>query len=414
MSKALLWFALALLAGAGLLELIEKDNGYVLISLGKTSIEMSFWSAVAILVVIVGSVWGVWRLVRGSYKTTRVAVNSILFGQSRRAQKHTARGLIDFMEGNWKQARRQLLKSVGKAETPLINYLAAARSAYELGDQKEAFKLLHQAEKSAPNSELAVALTQARMQLLDKKYEQCVATLERAKRAAPKHPVVLDLLRQVYFEVQDWSGLQKLLPELRRHKIGSPQELDVLEQQLYRALLVETGEQAKRQLGKERLKTIESQWYSLPVNVQKQPAMVAIYVEQLLANMGDEEAETILRKTLQKQWDEKLLQLYGKVKGRDQQRQLLMAETWLKERPGNAGLMLTLGRLCLRNELWGRAREYFESSLRLQKDPEAFAELARLLAHLGEHEKSTDYYQQGLLLTTHGLPELPQPHLTVQ
>ena len=129
---------------------------------------------------------------------------------------------------------------------PLINYLAAARSAYELGDQDEAFKLLHRAEQSAPNSELAVSLTQARMQLLDKKYEQCLATLERAKRVSPKHPVVLELLRRVYLEVQDWQGLRELLPELRRIKIGKPEELELLEEKLSLALLVETGERAEK------------------------------------------------------------------------------------------------------------------------------------------------------------------------
>jgi len=412
MRRVLLGIAIALLAGAGLLELIEKDSGYVLISLGKTSVEMSFWVALTIVLLLLGVSWSGWRLLRGGYRTSQRAVNSLLFGHTRRAQKRTARGLIDFMEGNWKQAHRLLLRSVGNAETPLINYLAAARSAYEFGDQDEAFRLLHRAEDSAPGSTLAVALTQARMQLLGKKYEQCVATLERAKRAAPKHPVVLDLLRQVYVAVSDWQGLEKLLPQLRRYKVGKTEALDQLEQRLYRALLQEAGDQAKRQQGKERLATLEKQWYSFPTVIQRQIPMVATYVEQLIANQGDEEAELILRKTLQRQWDERLLRLYGKVKGRDVQRQLLTAESWLKERPGNAGLMLTLGRLCLRNQLWGRAREYFESSLRLQKDAEVFAELARLLAHLGEHEKSTEFYQQGLLLTTHGLPELPQPHLS--
>ena len=63
----------------------------------------------------------------------------------------------------------------------------------------------------------------------------------------------------------------------------------------------------------------------------------------------------------------------------------------------------------MRNELWGKARQYFEQSLNFQPRGETCAELARLLAALGEHEASTKYYQQGLLLMTHRLPGLPLP-----
>ena len=54
-------------------------------------------------------------------------------------------------------------------------------------------------------------------------------------------------------------------------------------------------------------------------------------------------------------------------------------------------------------------REYFETSNKLVASSEACAELGRLLGKLGKHELSNDYFHQGLLLSTHGLPELPMP-----
>jgi HemY protein len=65
------------------------------------------------------------------------------------------------------------------------------------------------------------------------------------------------------------------------------------------------------------------------------------------------------------------------VRGSDPARQLQTAEGWLKEHPADPSLLLTLGRLCLQTSLWGKARDYLESSLRLQRNPEACAELAR-------------------------------------
>src|SRR5690606_18301091 len=133
------------------------------------------------------------------------------------------------------------------------------------------------------------------------------------------------------------------------------------------------------------------------------------YAQQLIDNQFPQEAEALVRKTLEKNWDPRLVHLYGLIPDPEPHQQLLSAESWLKKRPGDSLLMLTLGRLCLRNELWGRARNYFQTSLGLQEHPETCAELARLLAHLGEHQQSTEYYQKGLLLTTQKLPNLPQP-----
>jgi hypothetical protein len=67
---------------------------------------------------------------------------------------------------------------------------------------------------------------------------------------------------------------------------------------------------------------------------------------------------------LKRKYDSHLARLYGLVRGSDPARQLQTAEGWLKEHPADPSLLLTLGRLCLQNSLWGKARDYLESSLR--------------------------------------------------
>ncbi|MNN98062.1 hypothetical protein D3C81_2173590 [compost metagenome] len=70
---------------------------------------------------------------------------------------------------------------------------------------------------------------------------------------------------------------------------------------------------------------------------------------------------------------------------------------------------MTLGRLSLQNRLWGKARDYLESSLRFERNPETCAELARLLASLGETERSNQLFQEGLGLLDERLLALPLP-----
>ena len=72
-----------------------------------------------------------------------------------------------------------------------------------------------------------------------------------------------------------------------------------------------------------------------------------------------------------------------------------------------------LGRLCARDKLWGKARDYFESSYRLERTPEVCAELGRLILALGEPKVAAAYYREGLQIGESGLPELPMPESTV-
>ena len=83
----------------------------------------------------------------------------------------------------------------------------------------------------------------------------------------------------------------------------------------------------------------------------------------------------------------------------------MAAEGWLKERPNDPRLLLTLGRISLMNEAWSKAREYFETSLRLARSREVYGELGRLCVALGESERGGEY----LARATVDLPSLPLP-----
>ncbi|BBM05334.1 hypothetical protein HAALTHF_11230n [Vreelandella aquamarina] len=57
----------------------------------------------------------------------------------------------------------------------------------------------------------------------------------------------------------------------------------------------------------------------------------------------------------------------------------------------------------------GKALEYFEASQRQRPNGEVCAELARLYASLGEHNKSQLYYRHSVDMLAKSLPSLPQP-----
>ena len=100
---------------------------------------------------------------------------------------------------------------------------------------------------------------------------------------------------------------------------------------------------------------------------------------------------------------------YGEQNFSASPQQLLIAEKWLKEHSANAYLLLSLGRICMRNELWGKAKEYYEASIEVEPCAEAYGELSRLLKYLGELEASETYMKVYGDLIGVQLLELPMP-----
>ena len=409
MKKFILILVIALLLGTALGLGVQHDLGYIRVSFGHWLIETNFWVGVAcllLLILLINTTLAVLRrLSQGGS-----AVNSWLSRSSqRRAQKRTTQGLLALAEGNWPRARKFLESSASHAETPLINYLAAAQAASEEGDYDDADSLLRAAYESTPGSDLAVGLTQAQLQMAANHYEQALATLLRLRKQAPGHPFVLKLLKAVYVKLEDWRELASLLPELRKRGLVSSDELTRLERKVWHNLMQKAADECRRVPETQRnLDKLTRIWDELPGTMRKDSVAIRDYA-QLLADLGDQEqAEALLRKVLRNHWSDELVNLYGRLQGQSVEEQLLSAERWLQDRPNNPELLLALGRLSLRNELWGKAREYFETSLRLKRSHETMAELSRLNAHMGHDEKSRELLIQSLLKDS-GLPELPMP-----
>jgi HemY protein len=124
-----------------------------------------------------------------------------------------------------------------------------------------------------------------------------------------------------------------------------------------------------------------------------------------------QKAEKDLISALKQEWRAPLVKLYGLVEGPDSSKQLQRAENWLTERPDDADLLLTTARLCLRNELWGKARSYLETVLAVRPTPDAYQVYGRLLSQLGEGDAAADAYKAGLgMVTDEPLPAIPHLH----
>lgn len=410
MKKLFIALLIFLAVGAWLGEKMIKDSGYVLIAYDQTTIETSLW--VLLVVCIVGFIllhWLINLLTHTRLPTARLHAWREHRNQ-RISRRKTLKGLTLLSEGNWAQAQKQLAQAAEKSDLPLINYLSAARAAHEQNNDQATDELLQKARSSTPEAEVTVAITQAEIQLSRGQLEPCLATLLRLRTLAPKNSYVMKLLKDVYLRLNDWEALAKLLPSLRSHQALKPEELEELTQHCYSRILEESVSKLPIETADdERLQALGKAWHTLPSDQTQESSLVQRYTELLVSLGAESRAEQNLRDLIKRKWDEKLVNLYGRINGENAKKQLDQARSWFKKHPESPALLLSLGRLSLRNQHWGQAVKYFEQSLELEPSAETLGELTRLLRHLGETEQAQALLQQNLNLIAAGLPELPMP-----
>ncbi|AHL74000.1 heme biosynthesis protein HemY [Stutzerimonas stutzeri] len=394
--KRLAFVVLILLAVAGFFGwAIYQDSGYVLISYDRFRYESSFW----IFLGLIACLWLLAMVVHwviGLLHTSGALVNPwSRRHRARRVAKASRAGLRELAEGQWGHALGHLRIAAEHDRQPLVHYLGAARAASELGEYEQSDELLRKAREREPEAGLAVGLTQAQLQIARGQYDAARESLNALHSDHPRHPYVLTLLQQLYVQLQDWSALCRLLPELRKHRVLSPARLDELERLAWTAALEQVG-QVQAATAEAAQQALNQCWQTVPNKLRSEPLLVRAYTDGLSRLGAEEKAEEVLYAALKREFDNLLIERYGRVRGREPSRQLAHAETWLKAHPGNPELLLALGRLSLRNEFWGKARDYLEASLQLEHRPQTCAELARLLAQLGDKERSNRLFQEGL------------------
>ncbi|MBS9404688.1 heme biosynthesis protein HemY [Halomonas sp. TRM85114] len=402
MRKLILIIVLGLAIGALFGQLMMSVPGYWLVRVGDTSFQTSFWFGLVLLLAAFIVLHFVLRLlIRLSSPVSRYKVwNSRT--RNRNAMKRTVRGLVALAEGRWKRAEKSLVKAADDSSAPLVNYLSAALAAHYQGRYEQADTLLKRAHLSTEGADTAVGMMQAQLMLDRQQYEEALAILTRLDRQLPNHPQVLKQLKQAYISLSDWDGLRRLMPRLGAQQLIAREEREELEQRAYRELIVHEAREGGD------IERVRSLWADMPDHLRTNTDLIVLYAESLVRGGQEAIAERLLRHSLKEHWDSRLVLRYGLLDV-DASRQLVYAEKWLQERPNDPDLLLTLGRLSLRNAYWGKAQEYFEASQRQRSSGVVCAELARLFANLGEHNKSQLYYRQSVELLDKSLPSLPQP-----
>ncbi|MFT7556404.1 MAG: HemY protein, partial [Planctomycetota bacterium] len=259
-------------------------------------------------------------------------------------------------------------------------------------DERDAY--LKAAHEAQPEAEIAIGVTQAELQLSHRQTEQALATLSHLHSIAPRHDYVSMLLARAYCEIEDWKSLVELLPDVGRKKLLKPSRLKMMEQAGYSGYLSDVAKQGDRD-------AMEKAWNSIPKTLQTDAVLVVRYVDLLIAQgWQSNTVESLMAKTLEKNWSDELVDCYGRYQSKNANGQLAIAEKWLEDMGQDECLLLALGRIAMRAKLWGKAQGYFEASIGARATAAACLALAELFDHqLGQKGKAAELYSRGLKLS---------------
>lgn len=390
----LLFLILAIIAlSIGAAVLWNADFGYLLVISGDWKFQQSLSRALFPLIFFLFLFYVFVRVLLKLWRSPRLLRGYHQRRSAERARRNVIQGLIELMEGHWQNAERILLRDIDNSDTPLLNYLMAARAAQQQEADDRRDEYLKRAHEVTPEADIAIGLTQAELQLAHGQTERALATLTRLRELAPKHPYVLKLLSRLYEQLGEWEKLAALLPEIRKRRIVTGEKLLELERNTYTQFIYYVARTSA-------VFNLDEQWKLLPRRYREDPEIFRVYIECLVNSDNIASAEKQLRLFLNKRWDEMLIQLYGRMDlPHATSKYLDYAEAWLKDHGRSPMLLLTLGRLCYHLRLWGKARVYYESSLAVHPTVEAYAELGELLESLGEVDSSKECYRKGLALS---------------
>ncbi|QMU61889.1 MAG: hypothetical protein GKR92_09345 [Gammaproteobacteria bacterium] len=393
MIRALLVFLFFLIVFTAAVFLAMQAPGFASFTYGETTYELplvEFVIGLFILFTIFYIVLRLFALVFSAPKRIQSAMNS---RRKKKALGSTQQGLTKFTQGDWMQSEKLLLSGAEHSNSAMVNYIWAARAAHKRGDFAERDAHLAEAKKCSPADHAALDVLRAELLLDQHMPEQALASLSQHEDAIRSNPKIACLFANAYEQLEDWEKLSGIIPQLKNSKNIDQHTYNQIEKRAIQGLLNNS----------ENTSNIDEIGTKYKENISTDNELTLHYVTALRQQGKHELAESTASDALTENWCSKLIREYGLIEVKDPSQILNKAEQWVEQHTNDENLYLTLGRICNKAQLWGKAKAYFESSLTRKPLAETYAELAALHEQLDEMDDAHRCAKKGLKLATRSI-----------
>jgi HemY protein len=381
--RLLIWLVALMAAAIGIAVTARFNPGNVVLFYPPHRIDMSLNLFVVLAAVLFLVLYGLVRAVNATMKMpARVAAYRL-----RKRERDGNKGLRDALkalfEGRFGHAEKAAMRAADLPENAGLAALIGARAAHRMREPARRDAWL---AGIAHDNTLKIARLMTVTELLvdDHQPEAALEAVAELNASGQRHIHALQWSMKANQQARNWPEVLRLVRTLDKRKALHPALSSRLRELSYEALLSEGSHDAE---------SIRRVWAGVQAAFN--------------ARGLHDEARAIAEDALKAGWDERVVRAYRDSAGPAGSATLLAqienAEGWLKERPNDPELALTLGALCLKQKLWGKAQRYLEQALSDATDPglarDAHLKLAQMHEALGQLDEAAAHYRQCALAT---------------
>ena len=394
MRRVLILVACALLLGATIGFLLQKEQTYVLISTRSISFEMTIWMAIIVYLLSISFIISIlllisWILGGSGFKSW------LITRKKRKNLLETTKGLIYFSDYDWKNSLTSLEKSASSSLMPSVNYIYAAKAAAEIDDYDRAYQSLTLLKKSDPTSSILVEKIRSEILLREERFQEAIQISTELMTKLPKDTGNIRILIDCYYITEDWTALQRLLPHIKKNRALVDSSFESLELETYENLLKSFRVEMDLK-NKDNREKADDVWEAMPKHIQNNPVMIASYFDLLKQIDDTGKLSSLMIKSIEKSWNDDLVRRLGSLNSSAPEKIISVVEKWLIKKPENVALLTCLGDICVGAKLLGKGHDYYCAAINIEPSPSLFFKLGNVLSAIGDKTKSTDMFKEGL------------------
>lgn len=398
--KTLLWSIAAIAVAVGLVAAaVRSSAGYVQVVLPPYRVELSLVLVIMLLIAAFAATYLGARLVSAMVAMPRQVREYRAARQRRNAQAALNDALLAFFSGRYARAEKAAQTAIELNEQPALAATLAARSAHELRAPERRDKYLAGMTSSAGDAhatgdDLLRVITEADLLLKERRASEALSVLQGLPQ---KHTAALRLELMALQLDKAWEKSLAVIDRLEKRKVYDSVQAGELRCAAVMAHLARCATDVP---------TLEEAWRKVPDAARRDARVAAVAAKGFIALQSRERAADMISRGLEQDWNSDLAALYGECA--EGTVHIERAERWLASHSDDAQLLLTLGRLCAREKLWGKARNYLDASISVEPTYQAHLASADLHEQLGDDDVARRHFRAGLAQVLAQLK--PQPN----
>jgi HemY protein len=395
--RLFLWLLVLFATAIGLALAARFNPGNVVLFYPPYRVDMSLNFFLLSLVLLFLLVYGLLKAIR---TTQRMPARVALYRKEKR-EREGNRALRDALkglfEGRFGQSQKAAARAAVSQDIAGLAALIGARAAHRMRQWERRDTWLSKVEddKSLKTARLMTAIE---LLVDEHQPEAALDAIAELNASGTRHIQALRLALKANQRAKNWPEVLRLVRLLDKTNALHPALSRRLRELAYEDLLSERTHDAE---------SIRRAWSTVPAQDRIQPLVAVRAADAFNAKGLHDDAREVVENALAAEWDDRLVRAYRHSAAAEGSPALLAqierCELWLGQRPSDAELALTLGTLCLKQKLWGKAQRHLEQALSDATEPETVREAHLKLAHLHESldhpEQAATHFRQCALAT---------------